>query len=158
MTRHLSGFNHITIFSPSYPSHNGLVLLQACSVKKYIEQELFASKRGLCLKYKHEPRGSWHDLCARKVSQYEWNLVSTRDRRLPMPRCCSHSLACCRFGHRQKKTYRHYSRTTTLSSINTSASLQTTVSHRLRKLHQRLPKSISRALKRSWRSKLDPKN
>jgi hypothetical protein len=103
MTRHLSGFNHITIFSPSYPSHNGLVLLQACSVKKYMEQELFASKRGLCLKYKHEPRGSWHDLCARKVSQYEWNLVSTRDRRLPMPRCCSHSLACCRFGHRQKK-------------------------------------------------------
>lgn len=68
-----------------------------------MEQELFASKRGLCLKYKHEPRGSWHDLCARKVSQYEWNLVSTRDRRLPMPRCCSHSLACCRFGHRQKK-------------------------------------------------------
>jgi hypothetical protein len=30
------------------PSHNGLVLLQACSAKKYAEQELFVSKRGLC--------------------------------------------------------------------------------------------------------------
>jgi hypothetical protein len=51
------GFNHITIFSLSYPSHSGFVLLQACSARNYAEQGgvRALSNRGLCLEYKHEP-------------------------------------------------------------------------------------------------------